>query len=83
MRLPPHRQAFQKKAPQGRLVKFAIPNGKVTAVAYWGGTVALVNADGVIQAERRLPQDVTAMAWAGENLLVGDADGRLTVLSVK
>jgi hypothetical protein len=79
----PVKPEFQKKAAPGRLVKFALPNGKVTAVAYWGGTVALVNADGVIQAERRLPQDITAMAWAGENLLVGDADGRLTVLSAK
>ena len=75
--------ALQKKAPPGWLVKFALPNGKVTAIAYWGGTVSLFNADGVIQAERRLPQDVTAMAWAGESLLVGDADGRLTVLSAK
>jgi hypothetical protein len=75
--------AWQKKALPGRLVKFALPNGKVTAVAYWGGTVSLFNADGVLQAENRLPQDVTAMAWAGENLLVGDADGRLTAMSAK
>jgi hypothetical protein len=79
----PIQVALQKSALPGRLVKFALPNGKVTAVAYWGGTVALVNADGVVQAERRLPQDITAMAWSGENLLVGDADGRLTVLSAK
>jgi hypothetical protein len=80
---PQAQMELQKKAAPGRLVKFALPRGKVTAVAYWGGTVALVNSDGVIQAERRLPQDITAMAWVGENLLVGDADGRLTVLVEK
>jgi hypothetical protein len=80
---PQAQMPLQKKAAPGRLVKFALPNGKVTAVAYWGGAVALVNADGVVQAERRLPQDITAMAWSGENLLVGDADGRLTVLSAQ
>jgi hypothetical protein len=32
---------------------------------------------------RKLPQDVTALMWSGGQLIIGDADGRLTALNVK
>jgi hypothetical protein len=34
-------------------------------------------------AERRLPQDVTALTWSGTHLIVGDADGRVMAFKVK
>jgi hypothetical protein len=33
-------------------------------------------------ASRRSPQDLTAVAWAGLRLVIGDADGRLTALAL-
>jgi hypothetical protein len=38
---------------------------------------------GRIQARKKLPQDVAALMWSGEQLLAGDADGRLMVLNLK
>jgi hypothetical protein len=73
----------QKKAPPQRLVKFVVANGQRSAVAYWGGTVAVFDQGGQLRAERRLAQDVTALAWAGEDLVAGDADGRLMALRIR
>jgi len=75
--------AARKQAPPRRLVKYAVSAGKLTAVAYWGGTLAIVDDSGTLRAERRLPQDITALAWHDSQLIVGDADGRVTALNVK
>ncbi len=80
---PQQREAMQKKLGPRRLVKFIAADGKRTAVAFWGGTVQIVDDAGHVQAMRRLPQDITALIWSGGQLLVGDADGRLTALKVK
>jgi hypothetical protein len=37
---------------------------------------------GKLIAPRRGPQDLTALAWAGPRLIVGDADGRLMALAL-
>jgi hypothetical protein len=68
-----------------RLLKFgaAEPNGKRFAVAYWGGTLRVGEADGKAITEQQLPQDVTALAWTGERVIVGLADGRVLSLVVK
>jgi hypothetical protein len=73
----------QKKAGPVRLVKFVAANGKLTAEAYWGGTVHVFDQGGALKAERKFAQDTTALAWSGDRLIVGDADGRLTALKVK
>jgi hypothetical protein len=56
---------------------------KATAVAYWGGTLRIVDAGGKIIGERRMPQDVTAAMWMGDRLIVGLADGRVFGLDGK
>jgi hypothetical protein len=61
-------------------VKLAAADGDRLAVAYWGGTVSVLDKAGAVRAARRLPQDVTAMAWSDGRLLVGDADGKLMAL---
>jgi hypothetical protein len=66
-----------------RVVMFVVPNGELKAVAYWGGAVQIVDAGGVVRAAYALPQDVTAVAWASPQLVVGDADGRVVALNVK
>jgi hypothetical protein len=73
--------AARKAAPAGRLVKLAVSNGSRTAVAYWGGLVEILDAFGVARHRHRGPQDISALAWDGPRLLVGDADGRLSAFS--
>jgi hypothetical protein len=75
--------AAQKTADPRRVVKFVVPNGELKAVAYWGGAVQIVDASRSVRAAYALPQDVTAVAWTGPQLVVGDADGRVVALNVK
>jgi hypothetical protein len=79
----PDREAMQKKLGPQRLVKFVAAEGKRTAVGFWGGTVQIIDEEGRVRAMRRLPQDITALVWSGGRLLVGDADGRLTALTIR
>ena len=72
----------RKRAPAGHLPKLVADNGTQKAVVNWGGLLQLFDQTGKLIASRRGPQDVTAAAWAGPRLVVGDADGRLTALVV-
>jgi hypothetical protein len=74
--------AARAAAPPGRLVKLAVAGGDQIAVAYWGGAVCILDKAGAVCAARRLPQDVTALAWLNGQLLAGDADGKLVALSI-
>jgi hypothetical protein len=70
-------------APPNRLVKLALAEGDRLAVAYWGGVLEVFDRNGQPLARRRFDQDVTALAWNGPRLLVGDADGWIRSLRVK
>jgi hypothetical protein len=74
--------AARAAAPPNRLVKLALTSGEQLAVAYWGGTVCILDKAGAVSAARRLSQDVTALAWLDGQLLAGDADGKLLALSL-
>jgi hypothetical protein len=71
----------QKRVGPWRVVKLVAAHDGRTAVAYWGGRVEIFDKGG-LRAARSLPQDVTALAWSGRELVVGDADGRLVALNV-
>jgi hypothetical protein len=73
----------QKASGPRRVVKFAVANGQLRAVAYWGGAVRVVDGSGAVRAAHRLPQDVTALTWHDGELVVGDADGRVVALKVR
>jgi hypothetical protein len=75
--------AARKATPPTRVVKLAVTGNDVTAVACWGGTVDLVGRGGGIRAARRLPQDITALAWLKGQLFAGDADGNLTAFVIQ
>ncbi|MBE7502908.1 MAG: hypothetical protein HS113_22030 [Verrucomicrobiales bacterium] len=67
-------------APPGRLVKLAARQDGRIAVAHWGGWVTIQDKDGGITATYQGLQDVTALVWHGSDLVLGDADGRLSIL---
>ncbi|MBE3069300.1 MAG: PQQ-binding-like beta-propeller repeat protein, partial [Planctomycetes bacterium] len=74
--------AWQYKQP-GRTVKRIAVAGGRTAVAYWGGTVHVLDAEGKVATAQRLEQDVADMAWLGGRLVVGLADGTVLGLDAK
>ena len=54
-----------------------------SADACWGGHVRIIR-EGLIQSEQQLPQDVTALVWIDERLVVaGLADGQVVALEAK
>jgi len=66
-----------------RLKKMVSSNGHLTAVAYWGGAIDILDDSGTAKFVYRGPQDITALAWENSRLLVGDADGNLAALKVE
>jgi hypothetical protein len=75
--------AAKKQERPDRLVKLAASSGSKTAIAYWGGTLRVIDDKGTIKSEQQLPQDVTALTWIGGKILAGLADGRVVALNVK
>ena len=82
---PPPQNAsreFPKEAiPADRILKLTATSGGLTALGFWGGTLILIDAKGAPIARQQMPQDITALAWMGDRLLVGLADGRVVALS--
>src|SRR5262249_34019150 len=76
-------KAAQKHAPAGRVVTAGAPREGVTAVAYWGGTVQVLGADGAVRTSQLLPQDLAGMAWLDGKLVVGLADGQVVALNAR
>jgi len=66
-----------------RLTKKVAAGDGLIAVAYWGGTLRILDASGAVKFAQTLPQDVAAMTWAGKTLVVGLADGRILALDAK
>jgi hypothetical protein len=76
-------EAVKKQARPDRMLKLAAANGGNVAVAYWGGTLRIVDDQGKVRSEQQLPQDVTALAWLDGKLIAGLADGRVVALAMK
>ena len=53
------------------------------AVAYWGGTLQIFTADGTLKTQQLQPQDISALAWSGQTLLVGQSDGCVLAVEAK
>lgn len=73
-------EAVAKMLPPGLIAKLASEHKLTTAVAFWGGTVEGFDASGKAIFKQMLPQDVSAMAWMGDLLVVGMADGEIVAL---
>ena len=74
-------QTAWQNVAEGKIVKTLAANGERLAVAYWGGTLRLLDRDGKFLRERLFPQDITALTWLGHRLIVGLADGSVLALS--
>ena len=72
----------KKQSPKNRIVKMVAVGKDLVAVAYWGGSVQVVAADGQIRTAQLLPHDVTGLAWLDGKLVVGLSDGEVIALGV-
>jgi hypothetical protein len=66
-----------------RMLKLTAGNPDKLAVAYWGGTLRVLDKKGTVHTEQQLPQDITALTWLGDRLIAGLADGRVVALEAK
>ena len=74
---PQDQKAF---ATPDRVIKFIAKGDGVTAVAYWGGLVKTFDAQGQCRTQQMMPQDIGAIAWFGDKLILGLADGMAMAL---
>jgi hypothetical protein len=72
--------ALAKKLLADRVPKFVATHEGATAVAYWGGTLQVFDAGGALRTQQLQPQDITALAWAGTTIIVGQSDGCVVAL---
>jgi hypothetical protein len=79
---PKEQTVWEHKIP-GRILKHVAVHDGLTAVVYWGGLVRVYDEKGSVKAARTCSQDVAALAWSGENLVIGLADGRVQSLKAK
>ncbi len=66
-----------------RIVKWVAADKGTTAVAYWGGTLQILDAHGATKDRQLLSQDIAAMTWSGGKLVVALADGRVLGFDVR
>jgi hypothetical protein len=66
-----------------RVIKWVAAEKGLTAIAYWGGTLQILDAHGAAKGQQLFSQDMAAMAWSGGKLIVALADGRVLAFDVK
>ena len=70
------------KADRRIVKKLAVSDG-LAAVAYWGGTVRVLDGAGLVKCQNVFQQDVAELVWLEGKLLVGLADGRIVAIEPK
>ena len=70
-------------ATPGRIVKRIAAGKDLVAVAYWGGTLKVLDAEGKVKSATVLAQDITALVWLDGKLVVGLADGSVVAFAAK
>ena len=75
-------QLANKQIRPDRMQRVVAAGDKHVAVAYWGGTLRIVNLDGQIRAEQQW-EDITAMTWQGDRLIVGLSNGLVQALDLR
>ncbi len=72
---PAGMEIAEKHVVVSRIIKTVAAHNDLVAVAYWGGTLRLLDKNGDVRGRRLLPQDITGLAWLDGRLVVGLADG--------
>ena len=67
----------QRVKARGFIAKRTVEINNLTAIAYWGGLLQVVDAAGAVRVKQMMPQDITALAVQNGKLVVGLADGRV------
>jgi hypothetical protein len=75
----------EQNLPKGKLrrefrLKQVLAGSGQTAVTYWGGRLQVFDVAGTLRTEQQMHQDITALVWNGEVLVVGLADGWVCAL---
>jgi len=70
------------KTPLRVTKKIAAGDG-LLAVAYWGGTLRVLDATGALKFGQTFPQDIAELACSGKLVIVATADGKITALEGK
>jgi hypothetical protein len=66
-----------------RIPRKVVPGARRIAVAWWGGTLEILGETGTSEHLQKFPQDISDLAWAGDRLVVGLADGRVLALEAR
>jgi hypothetical protein len=74
--------ALVKVLLDSKLQKDMAVNGSRSAITYWGGTLQLFDGT-TVKAQMLLPQDISAVAWSGNTLVVVLATGQTLGLAAK
>jgi hypothetical protein len=77
---PAAAEVAAKQQIPGLLLKRAVTGAGRTAISYWGGTLRVVDAAGTVKSQQRFSQDIAALTFAGDKLVVALADGKLIEL---
>jgi hypothetical protein len=73
--------AAKRHARPDRLLKVAANGGNgMTAIGFWGGLLRVAQGE-ALSFEQQLDQDIVGLAWVGNTLAVGLADGRVIGLA--
>jgi hypothetical protein len=75
--------ALTAKLAPHRVPKFIVTSSGRTALAYWGGTLQVFAADGTLSAQQLQPHDISALAWSGNTLILGQSDGCVLALETR
>ncbi len=73
----------KEKLLPNRIPKFATTFNTLTAVGYWGGALQIFDTAGNVKTQQMLPQDISAITWWNEKLIVALSDGRVLAMVVK
>jgi hypothetical protein len=71
----------KKQTRPDRILKLGARQGNWLAVAYWGGTLRILEGSQV-RTEQRLPQDITALTWVDGRVAAGLSNGQVLLLQV-
>lgn len=75
-------EVLRPKLAKYRVPKYIAEGNNQIAVGHWGGTVQIFAQDGTPLTQQQFAQDIAAMIWNGQQLVVALADGKVVAVKV-